>query len=186
MADLYRQIISCDTVLEQLENLLNNFQKDIKNVGGEIKKLQEDCMKHQVKLNNRSNVETMLERFVSQIHIPMEMQDFLLNGDVNEMYQEYLIEFNRKVSFIETQKAVEGDDHLMAVQDLEPVIRAMQDRAVAKTRAFLIAQFSSRFRDTNDVKANHRELLKFSYIYQYLFKNDPGNTRDTSILMRKN
>eukprot|EP01117_Protostelium_nocturnum_P018395 TRINITY_DN7684_c0_g1_i1.p1 TRINITY_DN7684_c0_g1~~TRINITY_DN7684_c0_g1_i1.p1 ORF type:complete len:972 (+),score=390.64 TRINITY_DN7684_c0_g1_i1:90-3005(+) len=176
VAILYEQIISCDKVLEELEGLLTNFQTDIKNVGQEIKILQEGCKAHQVKLNNRSEVQNQLEKFIHNIHISEEMIDCLVNGQVNEMYQEYLLEFNRKVSFIETQKLIENDSHLKGVSDLDPVIKLIQDRSISKIKSYLSAYFYENFNDVNNISINHKILLRYARTYQYLFKMAPQAT----------
>ncbi len=53
IVDLYNQIGVCDGVLEQLDNLLSKFQDDIRNIGAEMKSLQDSCLLQEQKLKNR-------------------------------------------------------------------------------------------------------------------------------------
>jgi hypothetical protein len=53
--------------------LLTTFQFDIKNIGSEMKKLQDECFSQQTKLENRKQLEEKIGDFIGGTALPKDM-----------------------------------------------------------------------------------------------------------------
>jgi len=195
IASLYRQIGACDVVLEQLESLLTNFQTDIKNVGTEIKMLQEQCLAQQMKITNRKNVQDQIHSFTAESGISEAMEETLARGEINEKYLKMLLDFNRKMAFVENQKVgpsmkrTPSEDIVRpsldqqraainrTIRDIEPKVESLKHKAINRIRQHLMNQFHS-FKSAEDLKKHHKELLQYGYLYQFLFKHAPDVAED--------
>lgn len=111
-----------------METLLTKFQLDINNIGTQIKTLQDACLSKQIRINNRQAVQQRLINFMEGVVVPETLAESISVGEVNEAYLEFLTEFNKKMTFIENQKASSPSRTLMAVQEIEPRIYSLRDR----------------------------------------------------------
>jgi hypothetical protein len=111
-----------------MENLLTKFQLDINNIGTQIKTLQDACLSKQIRINNRQAVQQRLINFIDGVTVPEPLAEAISIGEVNEAYLQYLTEFNKKMTFIENQKANSKTTSLLAVQEIEPRIHTLRDR----------------------------------------------------------
>ncbi|VDO76940.1 unnamed protein product [Schistosoma curassoni] len=53
VASLHNQIISCDAILERIENILTNFHEDLGAISTEIQDLQSKSLQMNTRLQNR-------------------------------------------------------------------------------------------------------------------------------------
>jgi len=50
---LYKEIKTCDGILESMENMLGGFKRDLSDISGEIKSLQDQSISLSLRLANR-------------------------------------------------------------------------------------------------------------------------------------
>lgn len=53
----------------------------------------------------------------------------LSQGEVNDLYLQYLLEFNKKTAFVETQKLQTGED-IKSIRDVEPTIEHLRVQVI--------------------------------------------------------
>jgi len=174
IAGLYRQISICDSVLAKLDEVLTNFQSNIRSVGGEIKQLQDKCLNHQIRLNNRKMVEERLTKFLDEVQITEELEDFMSQGEVNAEYIQSLMELNKKISYLENYKSMDSSQKQApkAIRELEPKIEALVAKTISKIRSFLLNTLHS-LKNQQSLRMEHKELLNFGYLFQFIFKHAP-------------
>lgn len=73
LVSLYRDIHSCDSILEKMESLLNGFQSDLGQLSVEIKTLQDQSCTMGVKLKNRLTVKQQLGQVLEGVIVPPEV-----------------------------------------------------------------------------------------------------------------
>lgn len=73
IAKLHNQIGSCDKILENMEDMLVNFQQVLNNISSEITILQKKSVNMSQQLSNRLVVKNQLYQFIEDLAIPEEM-----------------------------------------------------------------------------------------------------------------
>lgn len=183
IANLFAGIISSDAVLEQLENLLNKFQSDIKNIGAEIKTLQDESVTRQLKLKNRMGVETRVSQFIEGITVPEYLHNHISSDEVNEAYFEYLVAFNRKISYVETNRVIDSKE-VLAIKDVDQELLYLRNRAVSKLRHFMLNRINA-CKSYQMLKKLHKEFLNSTSLYQFLFKHAHGVAEEVRIAYKE-
>ena len=69
LADLYEKIQDCDSMLENMETILHDFQTNIGSLSESIKDLQERSYSMNIQLKNRKGASKSLSNFVEQVYI---------------------------------------------------------------------------------------------------------------------
>eukprot|EP01116_Phalansterium_solitarium_P008661 TRINITY_DN22605_c0_g1_i1.p1 TRINITY_DN22605_c0_g1~~TRINITY_DN22605_c0_g1_i1.p1 ORF type:complete len:838 (+),score=280.12 TRINITY_DN22605_c0_g1_i1:88-2601(+) len=176
LASLYTQINACDAVLEQLESLLSNYQTGIRNIGTEIKTLQDQCLSRQVKVNNRKAAHDKIGQLRYDFSIPADLKETLTHGEVNESYLRFLLAFNNKMTLVESSKTLPGQPNVpvMAYQEVHDSLEKLKDKAVGKVKHFLLQNISA-CKDQGWLRKTHKELINYAYLYQFLFKHAPDS-----------
>jgi vacuolar protein sorting-associated protein 52 len=186
VARLYDEMGRCDETLGQLEDLLLRFQVDIGGIGAEIRDLQNECLSHQIKLDNRKRLESELGQFIDGINVAGSLSHALLHDAVDDVYLEYLVRFNQQISFLVTNKTLPDGSKIAAYRDVAPKVRELRQAAQTKLRGFILGaigdavqsaakkeQGSSVLGPRGAVTALHKRLVDFAYFFQFLFKHAP-------------
>ncbi|KAG2196701.1 hypothetical protein INT47_009611 [Mucor saturninus] len=134
--DLHTEIQSCDEVLGRMEELLNVFQSDLGNISGEIQNLQEQSTFMSVKLKNRKTIESRLGKALQGMVIPPYVIKKITEGDVDEMWLEYLLTINKQMRF------VKANQHrpIKALRNVGPELEKLRLKAAATIRDFFISR----------------------------------------------
>ncbi|GAA5797571.1 Sac2 family-domain-containing protein [Helicostylum pulchrum] len=134
--DLHTEIQSCDEVLGRMEELLNVFQSDLGNISGEIQSLQEQSTFMSVKLKNRKTVENRLGKALKGMVIPPYVIKKITEGDVDEVWLEYLLTINKQMRF------VKANQHrpIKALRNVGPELEKLRLKAAATIRDFFISR----------------------------------------------
>lgn len=69
IAKLHSQIGSCDKILENMENMLTNFQQVLSSISSEITILQKKSVNMSVQLGNRQSVRAQLYTFIDDMAV---------------------------------------------------------------------------------------------------------------------
>jgi vacuolar protein sorting-associated protein 52 len=73
LAQLNEQILSCDSMLENMESILKDFQQNIGTLSESIKTLQERSYSMNIQLKNRHAASKSLNNFIEQVYISEEL-----------------------------------------------------------------------------------------------------------------
>ncbi|KAL6056094.1 Vacuolar sorting protein VPS52/suppressor of actin Sac2, variant 2 [Balamuthia mandrillaris] len=188
-ASLHKDINNCDEILQTMEKLLSGFQADLGNISTEIKFLQDQSTSMSVKLRNRKNVEQKLSAFIGQAVLPETLIKNICTADVNEDYLAYLVQLNDKIDFVEngvlgkegTTTKLEVKD-AVACEEMRPHLRKLRNKAVAKTREFLLQKIYALRKPKTNVQIMQTALLKHKYLNRFLGTHAP----DTASEVRQN
>ncbi|KAK4512283.1 DNA repair protein rad52 [Mucor velutinosus] len=134
--DLHAEIQTCDEVLGRMEQLLSVFQSDLGNISGEIQTLQEQSTFMSVKLRNRKTVESRLGKALQGMVIPPDVIKKITEGDVDELWLEYLLTINKQMRF------VKANQHrpIKALRNVGPELEKLRLKAAATIRDFFVSR----------------------------------------------
>jgi len=170
LAGLHTQIRSCDSVLDSMESMLRGFQGDLSSISAQIKYLQDESLSMNVKLRNRKAAEVQLSSFIQNIVVPPDLISAICENEVNEVYLEYVIELNKKVTFAKQESTAMTS----SCADMAPELEKLRQKSVQKIRDFLLQRVSSlRKKMTNIQILQQSVLLKYKGLYHFLFEHAP-------------
>jgi len=105
LAALHNDILRCDSILSNMEGMLQHFQSDLAAISSEIHSLQEKSYGMNVKLRNYKSAEDHLHTFIACSYISEELAKVLLEGEVSsEAWVENLKELDGKIAFLTSQQ----------------------------------------------------------------------------------
>ena len=170
LAGLHTQIRSCDLVLDSMESMLRGFQGDLSSISAQIKYLQDESLSMNVKLRNRKAAEVQLSSFIQNIVVPPDLISAICENEVNEVYLEYVIELNKKVTFAKQESTAMTS----SCADMAPELEKLRQKSVQKIRDFLLQRVSSlRKKMTNIQILQQSVLLKYKGLYHFLVEHAP-------------
>lgn len=100
-AELHHEILSCDTILKRMEDMLTVFKVDLQVISNDIRSLQVESSSMNVRLKNRKDVETRLAAFLDDLCLPPALVTHLLNAtEIDAEYLEDLVILHRKIKTV--------------------------------------------------------------------------------------
>lgn len=105
------------------------------------------------------------------IYIDKELKEKLLNDPINEQYMDLLHTFNKKLSFLQTQRRV--DPNNKTSQELEPKFAKILDAVLFRLQNFLM-EIIKGCKDIALVRKIHKDLIKVGFSYHFFFKHRPS------------
>ncbi|TPX37558.1 hypothetical protein SmJEL517_g00456 [Synchytrium microbalum] len=167
LADLHSQIQSCDNILEHMESLLSDFQATLGKISEEIETLQEQSHTMNIKLKNRTNLETLLNAVLDGVVISPDLIKKICEGEVNDFFLTHLNDLNKKMSYVKAQQ----NKHVRAFKDVGPELERLRLKATEKIREFLLRKIESlRAPNTNIAMIQQSVLLKYKDLYWFLLE----------------
>ncbi|KAF2076084.1 hypothetical protein CYY_002598 [Polysphondylium violaceum] len=163
---LYNQIQVIDGVLETLEQMLNNYYNDLKNIGSEMNSLQERSLSMNHKLNNRKQLKEKLAKFVEDVSIAQEFSNYLTKAEINEDYVKCLMSLDTKITLFDDYKALSP----AICANNEPQLSKLTVASIQKIQKFLDVMLMSSFKKLQDKRMKQSQLSGLGYLFQFLFK----------------
>lgn len=169
VASLHNQIISCDAILERIENILTNFHEDLGAISTEIQDLQSKSLQMNTRLQNRQVVRSNLSQFLSDTAIPEELIRHIIYTPVTEQeFLENLHELNHKMNFSLEQSMVD----YKSFNDVSVLLKKLRIKAVAKIREFLLGKIYSLRKPLTNYQVPQNQMLKFRFYNSFLLAHD--------------
>ncbi|KAJ2783826.1 Vacuolar protein sorting-associated protein 52 [Coemansia javaensis] len=188
LAELDAEIRGCDEVLGEMERLLAGFKASLGAINKDIQALQRDSGAMRQQLRNRVAAERQLARVVQGVAVAPEAVRTICEGEVNEAYQECLIEVNKKIAYMR----VHAKQHrrLRAFGEMQPELERLRLKASARVRGFLLDKIGSlRALSTNAHVVQSSVFLKYRFLNHFLIERHAEaavEVRDTYIhIMRQ-
>ncbi|KYQ91913.1 Vps52 / Sac2 family protein [Tieghemostelium lacteum] len=163
---LYTQIQAVDTVLSDLEVMLNNYYSDLKNVGSEMNTIQEKSLSMSHKLNNRKQINEKLSKFISDVTISPEFSVYLLKSEINQDYIKKLQKLDVKITIFDEYKLIAPT----LCTSNEPQLSKLTVDSIIKIREFLADNLNSGFKKLSEKRQKQAKLAPMGYLFQFLFK----------------
>ncbi|KAJ1732069.1 Vacuolar protein sorting-associated protein 52 [Coemansia biformis] len=188
LVELDAEIHRCDEVLENMEELLASFKTSLGSINQDIQTLQRDSTSMSQQLRNRVAAEKQLGRIVQGVVVAPEAVRMICDGEVNEAYQECLIDVNKKIAYLR----VHGRQHrrLRAFGEMQPELERLRLKASSRVREFLLDKTNSlRALSTNAHVVQSSVFLKYRFLNHFLIERHAEaavEVRDTYIhIMRQ-
>ncbi len=184
---LKQEILSCDSILACMHELLLGFQADLDGISGEIKYLQDESLSMNVQLKNCRAAEVLLSRYVGKVIVTPELVSTIC-GDVNDAYLEYLIALNSKAKYVKQTEAEEGSsdreaDELAtlgippyktrAAVEVSAHLSTLCTIASKKSHAYLLEKIAELQKPNTNVQIlQNTSLLRYKYLMEFLTETD--------------
>ncbi|KAI9468278.1 MAG: Sac2 family-domain-containing protein [Benjaminiella poitrasii] len=173
--DLHTEIQSCDEILGHMEELLNVFQSDLGNISGEIENLQEQSTFMSVKLKNRKAVESRLGKALQGMVIPPYVIKKITEGEVDEVWLEYLIMINKQMRF------VKANQHrpIKALRNVGPELEKLRLKAASTLRDFFISRIQLLGVPNANIQIMQQSVfLKYKELHFFLLERNHDAARE--------
>jgi vacuolar protein sorting-associated protein 52 len=156
-----------------VEIYLTGFQSDLGAVSTEIESLQSRSSTMNSKLENRRVVEKLLGSAVEDLSLSPAVVRKIVDGPMDEGWVRALSELDRRAKIIKT-KAKESKK-VKAMEDLEPLLESLTNKAVERIRDYIVAQIKSlRSPNINAQVIQQQAFLRFKDTYAFLASRQPA------------
>ncbi|KAJ1922842.1 Vacuolar protein sorting-associated protein 52 [Tieghemiomyces parasiticus] len=142
LRELDTQVHSCVDILDHMEGLLSGFQTKLGNINQEIRELQDQSVSMSVRLRNRVQVETQLERAIDGLVVSPDLIRQICDGEVDHTYLAPVAELDRKMRFVRHQGS-RPHSTIRALDDVGPELERLRLVASAKIRHLLLAKIKA-------------------------------------------
>ncbi|KAJ3296154.1 hypothetical protein HDU79_007408 [Rhizoclosmatium sp. JEL0117] len=164
---LERQVAECDDMLGNMVDLLEGFQVDLNKISAEIRDLQERSNDMNLKLKNRMSSQDLLAKVLDGLVITPDLIKKICEGEVNEFFQSHLLDLNKKMTYVKSQKGA----HIRALKDVGPELERLRLKSSEKIREFLLKRIESlKTPNTNIAIIQQNQLLKYKELYWFLLE----------------
>ena len=99
VADLHKNIQTCDGTLSRIEEMLLKFQSDLGGISEEIKHLQNESVSMNIRLKNRKAVEEQLKLFIDNAVLSPDDADSINHHPINDKFLNAVLSLNAKLQF---------------------------------------------------------------------------------------
>ena len=176
VADLHEDIRECDKVLGRMEEKLGGFQDDLRNIGEEIRVLQDRSYQMNVMLRNRKSVFDEIARFAQNVVVTPELMEQICERDVDDRYLGPLLDLESKLDLMydsaggaTTQQL--GIRHCRAIEEMRPFLEKLQENATSKVRNFLLESIYQLKRERSNIQVHQQStLIRFKFFFKFLHK----------------
>lgn len=177
IASLHTQITACDQILERMENMLLDFQKDLGSISTEILTLQRKSISMSQELTNRQAIRGQLSQFIDDISVPETLIMGIMDLPVTD--KEFLTQLqilNHKIGFIKEQSFKETK----SCQDVKDILEKLRIKAMSKIRTYLLEQISKFRKPMTNYQIPQNNLLKHKGHYEFLLANERNIAEEIS------
>lgn len=169
IASLHNQIVSCDNILERVEDMLLGFQKDLGSISSEILTLQKKSITMTQQLSNRQAVRGQLSQFIDD----MAVSDTLINGilDCSVTEKEFLTQLqilNYKINFVKEQCFNEA----ASCFDVKDILEKLKIKAMSKIRLYLLEQVYKFRKPMTNYQVPQNTLLKNKFFFEFILTHE--------------
>lgn len=169
IAQLHGQIGSCDKILENMENMLTNFQQVLNNISSEITILQKKSVNMSVQLSNRQSVRANLYQFIDDMAIPEEMIKCIMESPVTEPnFLTHLNELNHKLSLVKELSFKESK----SAEDVGDILEKLKIKSMTKLRTYLLEQVYKFRRPMTNYQVPQNAMLKYKFFFEFILSNE--------------
>lgn len=173
IAQLHKEMKSCDNILQLMEDMLGTFQKDLGSISSEIQCLQDKSLEMSVKLVNRQQLKGKLSVFLDDIVITPAMLDTICTTSVSEpKFLETLRELDHKLKF------AAAEEDTLAVQDVSDVMDKLKTKATIKIRTYMLEKIYELRKPMTNYQVPQDALLKYKYYYEFLQQHSPNTAAE--------
>eukprot|EP01124_Arcella_intermedia_P009541 TRINITY_DN16226_c0_g1_i6.p1 TRINITY_DN16226_c0_g1~~TRINITY_DN16226_c0_g1_i6.p1 ORF type:complete len:674 (-),score=188.28 TRINITY_DN16226_c0_g1_i6:92-2092(-) len=167
---LFSSLDECESILDTMEQMLKNFEEQLSTSTNQIIKMQGESKEYTLKLENRKKMEKNLNQFLNDMYFPKNMIEVIRSGRINKQYVQYLIYFDQKLDFMESQER-----EVVCVKEQIEAIASLKEIASASVFKWLSRKILLPKKDPKtlaSLKAKHQSLKKYGLLFKFLKKRD--------------
>jgi hypothetical protein len=168
-AELYIKMNACDEILAKLETLLSTFQESLSAITTQIQDMQQVSNEKDIKLNNRKNVATELQKFIAGVKISPNLAKAITSPTVDTTFLEAVTELTSKIAFLENHKSLD----VIALREAEAKITQLKLKASQKIYQWLTSKLHIAMKNLDTLAKTQKELIKYKNLFPFLSSNDP-------------
>ncbi len=184
---LKQEILSCDSILACMHELLLGFQADLDGISDEVKHLQDQSISMNIQLKNCRAAEGLLSQYVGKVVVTPELVSTIC-GDVNDAYLECLIALSSKDKYVKQIEADEGPSdgeadgpvtlgippsETGAAMEVSPHLSTLCASAAKKSHAYLLGKIAELQKPNTNVQIlQNTSLLRYKYLMEFLTETD--------------
>eukprot|EP01080_Neovahlkampfia_damariscottae_P000185 gene185-4431_t len=158
---LHEELKSCDEILNEMEDMMNGFEKDLGDISENIKILQNKSFTIHFQLENRIESEEMLNNSINHLFISKELIRNLITSNLtDEKYINYLKELNEKTNFILTNNN----------EEMKRILKQLIFDSCLRIRNFLLKKINLFKNQKTNSQILKQNLLKYKYFNFFLKK----------------
>lgn len=176
---LISEIQQSDTILEKLENLLNDFRDNLSVIKGEMTNLQNKSMKMNIGLNNRRNLSHEFSEFIESIMLEPKLIEDILKGEINEEYVSNITKLLKKLNNLKRYNSLDNK----SVKEIEPELTKLKMKACDRIKAYMNQQISNLKKPKTNIQIIQQNNLINYRIFLYFLKE---HSQDTYIELTQN
>ena len=172
LEDLHQSIQACDQVLNSVEVYLQGFQSDLGTVSAEMETLQTRSSEMNARLENRRVVEKLIGPAMEDISLSPAVVRKIAEGQIDDGWIRALAELEKRSKAIDAR--LKEQSKVKAIEDLKPILDSLTDRAVERSRDFLVAQIKSlRSPNINAQIIQQQNFLRYRDLYAFISRHQP-------------
>lgn len=166
---MHKSILACDEVLKSVENYLTSFQADLAAVSAEIETLQNRSSALNTKLETRKQVEKLLAPEVDALTLPPATVRKIAEGSINDAWIKALEDLEKRSKSIDSKAP-----HSKSASDLKPLIDSLKNKAVERTRDYVVSQIKAlRAPGVNAQLVQRNNFVRYKDAFQFLDRHQP-------------
>ncbi|KAJ1975224.1 Vacuolar protein sorting-associated protein 52 [Dimargaris verticillata] len=170
--DLHHQIASCDDILDHMEQLLTGFQGKLGNINQSIQELQDASAAMTVKLQNRMQVATQLDKVVDGLVVPPDLVQAVCHADIDPAYVDHVQTLGLKLRYVRHQ--AHRSHPMAAVRDVQPELERLLLVSAARIRHFLLDKIKAVRTLTTNIQIIQRTVLtRYQGLNHFLIERHP-------------
>ncbi|KAI9295040.1 Vps52-domain-containing protein [Neoconidiobolus thromboides FSU 785] len=175
--ELNENVEKCDKILYTISNSLEQFKSNLSELNGAISSLQNQSKVIQVKLKNRMQVHTRLNKSINYLSIDPRTINIIVNEEINEDYVSHVLKIDLKMEFIQ-QKSGNKNSHVKAIKEVSPELDKLRYKASAKIREYFVQQIKQieilwNEKKTIDLQSIQKnQFLKYKKLIPFLIKRN--------------
>lgn len=169
IASLHNQIAACDNILERVETMLLDFQKDLGSISSEILSLQKKSITMTQQLSNRQAVRGQLSQFIDDMAVSDTLIKGILDIPVTEKeFLNHLTTLNYKINFVKAQSFNEA----ASAHDVKDILEKLKIKAMSKIRIFLLEQVYKFRKPMTNYQVPQNTMLKFKFFFEFILTHE--------------
>ena len=167
---LHEIIVSCDSELESIEELLTRFKGSLGQLSTDICTLQAKSQSITTQLGNRKNLEKEFGEFTRNISLPNEFIQKIMSGEIDQNYVEVLKELHDKLMFIKKPEVMNTQSAL----ETKVPLNMLRVKASINIRNWLVDRVNELKICYGTEQANiQQRMMKCKFLIGFLKTNSP-------------
>ncbi|KAI9218867.1 Sac2 family-domain-containing protein [Blastocladiella britannica] len=167
---LESNISVCEGFLDSMTRLLESFQRDLGSVSTEIAALQFKSQQLALRHRNRASFQSKLGEVLDGTVLSPDLIAKLVDGEIDEAYQECVQQLDTKMSFVKRNKAL----HIRAFKDVGPELERLRNKVADKARDFFLDKIRQlRQANTNLQMHQANVLLRNKPVHDFILQWHP-------------